>query len=265
MKNCPHTGQPLSYPREFHGDYGRSADGVVYYTKAHSLAYGADYFLEDYVKQYGRSYEDDAPALRTLAKRRLGFLKDARRTGGDLLEIGCALGFFLDEARNAGYNVRGLEISEYAARYAREKLRLDVDCSPFLESSDTRTYDVVAAFYVIEHFPDQKSVFEKIRGLLKPGGIFLFALPSTNGPMFRYQKEEWMRTHPADHFADYDPVSLARTAEHYGLRLIQAKPSSFHPSRARGLWRMSGPLYRFFASRWCFGDTMEGALRKIDG
>ncbi len=262
MEICPHTGQPLSFPPEFHGDYGRSDDGVFYFRKAQSLSYGPDYFLEDYVKQYGRSYEEDAPSLRALARRRLSLIQPSLLPGQRVLEIGCALGFFLDEARSLGYEVRGLEISDYAARYAREKLHLNVECAPFLDSKDARTYDVVAAFYVIEHFADQRAVFEKIRDLLKPGGLFLFALPSTNGPMFTCQPDEWMRTHPVDHFADYSPASLLRTAEHYGMRLIKALPSSFHPNRARGFWRMSGPFYPLFARHFAFGDTMEGVIQK---
>src|SRR6202007_1451375 len=48
---------------------------------------------------------------------------------GDLLEIGCAYGYFLDEARRRGWRVRGVEPSEHAARYAIDELGLEVSCS----------------------------------------------------------------------------------------------------------------------------------------
>jgi len=38
--------------------------------------------------------------------------------GGRLLEIGCSIGLFLDEARHAGFDVAGLELNEDARKYA---------------------------------------------------------------------------------------------------------------------------------------------------
>ena len=40
--------------------------------------------------------------------------------GGRLLDVGCAAGFFL-EAASQHYAVTGVEVSEFAAQYAREE------------------------------------------------------------------------------------------------------------------------------------------------
>ncbi len=269
-----HAGDEEQIPLHGDADFVVGAGtGAIYSKKAHSLDYGPDYFLEEYRQQYGRSYLEDESHLRALARRRLSLLGRAslaKRTGhgrARLFEIGCAAGFFLDEARALGFDVSGVEISEYACRHARDSLNIAVQCGSFLElAPPPASVDVIAAFYVLEHFAAQRSAFERLSAALKPGGVFLFAFPSTHGPLFATNREEWKRGHPADHFVDYGPASLSRALEIYGLSAMRFRPSSYHPRRARdwrgGLWFR--PFYRTYANVRCFGDTFEGlAMRRI--
>ncbi len=263
----PHLDVPPVPHPKLSDRYGLCPEtGVVYYKHAHNVSYEGDYFLDEYKAQYGRTYFEDETHLRALSRRRLELL--AGRTEGSLFELGCAAGYFLDEARRAGFDsVRGLEISGYAAKHARERLGLDVQTRGFLEADDAPArYDVVAAFYVIEHFAEQRTVFQKIARMLKPGGRFVFALPSVHGPLFEYDPARWEDTHPADHFADYGPGSLRKALKHYGLRLLAARPSSYHPERARGLKgsRLFRPFYKAYADFACYGDTFEGVAIKDD-
>ena len=259
MRNCPHTGRELATIPSLGPDYGVCRAGAVHFLKAKSIDYGPDYFLEEYRKQYGRSYLEDEEALRRLARRRLDLLPGEP---GRLLEIGCALGFFLDEARELGYETEGLEISGYAAEYAREKLKLNVRRDSFPDFHCEPRYDVVAAFYVGEHFADQKAFFQKVASLLREGGSFLFAYPSTNGPLFQCRRAEWVASHPGDHFADYSPASLKKILPLYGLELSRVRPSSYHPERACSWRRLLRPFYRSLANLNCYGDTMEGVARR---
>ncbi len=263
-RRCPHTGDPLAPLRGLEDDFAISAEGVVYYTRARALDYGPDYFLTEYSAQYGRSYLDDEEALRSLARSRLELLRGHLPPPASILEIGCAAGFFLDEARAAGYEVRGVEISAFAQQHASEKLGLDVRRGSFPETTPPGEFDCVAAFYVLEHFPNQAELFAAVAARIKPGGTLLAALPSTHGPLFRTNRRAWGDTHPADHFADYSPRSLARVLPRYGLDLVCARPASFHPERMRGrpYWRWFPGLYRRFATWRAFGDTLEFVARR---
>lgn len=272
---CGHTGQELDFSSTLGNNFGISPAGCIYYHKAKNPSYGSDYFIEEYKSQYGRTYLEDEEPLRTLARRRLAMIKkyssphsrpstSTHSAQPSLLEIGCAAGFFLDEARKAGFNVRGLEISNFAAGHARNSLKLDVRCDSFLNFETTEKFDLVAAFYVVEHFPDQKYVFQKIASLLNPGGSFVFALPSIHGPFFEYSPEEWLRTHPEDHFVDYSPQSLKKIFPLYGLKLKKVLPASYHPERSSGLLskKWAQGLYSVYADMLSYGDTMEGIAEK---
>lgn len=262
-----HAGESLARDPRLTAQFQRgSLTGAIYNLAPRVLSYDADYFLNEYEAQYGKTYLDDEPQLRELARRRLELLHAAApEVRGELFELGSAAGFFLDEAARAGYSAQGLEISDYAARHAREKLALNVRTASFDDwRPEPESYDVIAAFYVIEHLPDQPRVFTTIARALKPGGRFVFALPSANGPLLEFDPARWLESHPADHCIDYDPRSLKRALPLYNLQLVAARPASYRPERAQG-WkgaRWFRPFYKMYARRFAYGDTLEGVAIK---
>ena len=266
---CPHTGKPGKPLRNLPGVF-RYPSGFLSWSEARSLSYDDAYFLEEYENQYGRTYLEDEPTLRNLARRRLDFIeKESARNRTEsnpaLLEIGCATGFFLSEARDRGYRVKGVETSLFASEFGRNQMGLSIDAVPFLDWNSQEQFDVIAAFFVLEHIPDQRQMLHKIESLLRPGGIFLFALPSFFGPSFRCDREGWLKQHPLDHFVDYDPGSLCRVLRLYGMDCVRIRPSSYHRERSCGFWKkLPEVLYRKFANRIKFGDTMEGFARKSE-
>ena len=279
-KLCPH-------PR-LSSDYSLcKKNKVIYYRKAALPShYEEDYFFKEYKEQYGRTYIEDETYLRHLARKRLAAIEaclsrqkvsqkklqidiqssSAKAAKTALLEIGCAFGFFLDEASQAAFAVQGLELSQKAAAFAQENLKLKVYEASFMAYPlEAESWDVICAFYVLEHIPQQRSVFTKIARALKKGGLFCFALPSTYGPLFRSHPQKWMQSHPVDHFVDYSPQSLKKVFALYGLSLYKLWPATYHPERLGALWTKQpfASLYRFYARALRYGDTLEGiAIKK---
>lgn len=252
-----------------HGKYPREYDfcintGVCFYKKARERKYEETYFLEEYKAQYKKTYYEDETNLRSLAKKRLEILnKFCPPENKNLLEIGCAAGFFLDEAKKSGYRTKGLEISNMEVQFAKS-LGLDVDCVSFLDWEPKEKFDIFCAFFVLEHFSAQELALEKIFSLLKEDGIIFLALPSFYGPTFLTNPDEWFNTHPADHFADYSPESLQKVFSNFNARIIYKSPMSFHPNRDKG-WRGKfpfRPFYKILASMDCYGDTIQIMARK---
>ena len=196
-RTCPHTGELLRQcapPLE--NFYLGPSTGVVYCSDAKADSYSDTYFTDEYKNQYGKTYIEDEENLRSFARSRLNYISNYLPPPASLLEIGCACGFFLDEARKIGYDVYGIEISEYASGFANINLKLNVLRSSFdsqgiaeLQKRFRIKYDIIAAFYALEHFPDQKLAFRNIASLANNGGIFTGALPSTFGPVFRSHPE----------------------------------------------------------------------------
>jgi SAM-dependent methyltransferase len=238
--------------------------GTCKYLPAKARIYSDSYFCDEYKNQYKKTYYEDEPFLRELARRRLFILqKYLASSNPSLLEIGSASGFFLDEAKKAGFSVTGVEVSKTESDYSKN-LGLDTFHGSFIDFQTDKKYTVICAFFVIEHFQNQQELFEKFLSLLEPEGFLFLALPSLFGPSFQTNPTDWFATHPEDHFIDYSPTALKRLSKRIGLRLVYKEPMSYHVHRDRGL-RGLFPLklfYRTLAKLTCYGDTMQVLLQK---
>jgi len=243
--------------------------GILKYKKASYREYGDSYFMEEYQAQYKKTYYEDEMNLRKLAVRRIEVLRSIFKNGfigKKLLEVGSAAGFFLDEARKEGFSVQGLELSEREVEYSKLALGLDVEKKSILDlpvDYFKNQLDVIVAFFVLEHISELESLWERLGYWIKPGGVIFLAVPSFFGPSFQTNPKEWFRTHPGDHFFDYDLHCLKKLLSSLGFTVKYARPMSYHPSRDLGLLgRLPVLGYKFYSDRFCYGDTIQVAAIK---
>ena len=99
-----------------------------------------------------------------------------------LLDVGCATGVFLDLARTAGWDLRGVELSARHAGYARDTFALDVWHGDFLAAPFApASFDAITMWDFLEHVLDPRAVVAQARRLLAPGGLLLvFTIDSTS-------------------------------------------------------------------------------------
>jgi SAM-dependent methyltransferase len=144
-------------------------------------------------------------------------------TGGCLLDVGCAFGYFLETMRTAGWRVDGLEISKPAVAACR-RLGFEV-AETTLSGADLSPvrYDAVTLFYVLEHLGDPMGGLRKIRAAMKPGGLCLIRVPHTT-PLVRALKRVGIRTElydPPYHLFDYSPAVLRRMLRETGFQNVR--------------------------------------------
>ena len=216
------------------------------------LAYNSDYFIDDYKKQYGRTYEEDFKGIYAMAQSRITeILSLSAKKNMSVLDIGSALGFFLKCARDMGAGrVLGIEISEYAGNYAREKLSIDTVTASFDDTRLNEKFDVITAWYFIEHCADPLEILKKVYDALDENGIFAFSAPSVFGPLFLFHREDWVRAHPVDHRIDFSPRSAIRLLKRIGFKHVTVRVAGVHPER---MIKRESFLYRPFA--WLYGKT----------
>lgn len=109
---------------------------------------------------------------------------------GRILEVGAAGGFFLEAARRRGWTVHGVEISPFAAEYARRELGLPVDTADVMEAAlPAGSQEVVYVDNILEHTIDPVAVLRRVHELLAPGGLLVVIVPTyVNSPWFRALK-----------------------------------------------------------------------------
>ena len=235
-----------------------------------STDYSSKYFIEDYKNQYGKTYEEDEENLKALAKSRLETIKNIKPTG-KILDLGSAMGFFLKEASLNGYETEGIEISEYAANYCVKNLNLNVYNVSLLDFEyKENEYDIITAWYVLEHICDFEKLLKNILFSLKDDGIFAFAMPNGNGISGKFNKN-YFKIVPTDHAFETNYKALDNFLEKYSLKRIHLENKSIYYNRFcdifnfRFLKENKGlkNFYNLFAKKYNLGDTFECVYRKI--
>jgi len=144
------------------------------------------------------------------------------KSGGRLLEIGAAYGFFLDLAR-AHFDVVGFEINREAAGHASERFGLDVRTDDFLRASAEDLggpVDVTVMWDVIEHLERPDQFIERIAGLTRPGGTLHITTGDIGSQLARLRGGKWRMIHPPTHLHYFDRRSLPRLLARCGFRTL---------------------------------------------
>jgi len=241
---------------------------------AHMLEqlYDEDYFERGEFggKDKERSYFNpkEQRDLDTFYRRILDKMVRLKPAPATLLEIGCAGGHFLLLARDRGYSVKGIEISEYASEQARTRYGLDV-LTGTLEDNDLpdQSIDIVYLKDVLEHVRNPLAFLEECRRILKPDGIIVVLVPSyIDSPLLRLYISIWqssprLRTmiwanrgkyllDKPFHLFEFTASSLKKILDRAGFSIISrhnyTRPPIFN---AHGFFALN--LLRYFI-RWLY-------------
>lgn len=128
-------------------------------------------------------------------------LPDRNKDGNapKLLDAGCGMGLFLSKAKARGFEVYGLEYSEYAAEFVASK-GISVKNST-IDAADLEEnyFDVVIMKEVIEHLPDPLASLKKIHRTLKPGGLLFMTTGNYDSPERMLRGKDWFYFMPTGH------------------------------------------------------------------
>ncbi|MDP6437811.1 MAG: class I SAM-dependent methyltransferase [Gammaproteobacteria bacterium] len=104
-----------------------------------------------------------------------------RKTGarGKALDIGCGHGEFLRRFAERGWDAFGLDFSPEAAAAANEIEGVQASQGEFAAGLfEAESFDVVTAWYVLEHARAPRTFVEEAFRILKPGGMFGIRVPN---------------------------------------------------------------------------------------
>jgi 2-polyprenyl-3-methyl-5-hydroxy-6-metoxy-1,4-benzoquinol methylase len=155
--------------------------------------------------------------------------------GRDVLEVGCGTGEFLLAASNAGHRVSGLDLSEEAVAYTMGRHPgLDIRCET-LDSCNLRpeSFDVVAAFHVLEHVGDPVGLLHQMVRLLRPGGLVYIRVPNLDTWYRRVLGRNWWGF-SVEHTAHFTDASIRLALKAAGLQVATVR--SGDSDRQHSMW-----------------------------
>ncbi len=157
--------------------------------------------------------------LRRTARGRIERFQ-AHVPGKRLLEVASAAGFFLAEAKAAGFEAEGVEFSGPMARYAAERWQVPVTVGSIEEVVlEDEAYDVIASWGVMTIIRDPKAVMATFHAALKPGGVWAFNTYSRRSLWGRLFGSRWYILVP-NTSQIHDDDTLTRLIDEAGFELV---------------------------------------------
>jgi SAM-dependent methyltransferase len=101
--------------------------------------------------------------------------------GKRVLDAACGVGYGTSLLSEQAREVVGLDLSEDAIRYARERYgapNVEFRVADLLDPQlDSDAFDVVVSFETIEHVPDRDSYLTHLSRALRPDGVYIVSTP----------------------------------------------------------------------------------------
>jgi SAM-dependent methyltransferase len=177
----------------------------------------------------------------------------------DMFEIGCAYGFFLDEARHFAKSVAGLDISDDAVAHGRNRFALDIAQGDYLNRPLGKTYGAIVMWDTVEHLQRPDLFVEKIHADLAPGGVLALTTGDIGSLNARLRGTNWRMIHPPTHLHYFSAATMRLLLERHGFDVIHLS----HPGISRNLrsilyyvlvWRTRKTGLYDAVSRWPLFD-----------
>jgi len=184
-----------------------------------------DYERLDYFEGGGTGYASYAAQEATLRSTFRGLLRGMRRhglTGGRLLEVGCAYGYFLEEAQGSFSHRAGTDYSPEAL--ARASGRADALILGGPSDVPREPFDCAACIHVIEHVYDPVPWLVEIRERLRPGGWLVLATPDAGSRWRPLMRSRWPFYKVPEHVTYFDRSSMTRLMLAAGFEAVRSLP-----------------------------------------
>lgn len=134
------------------------------------------------------------------------------------LDVGCATGEFVLAAEPYVAEVKGVEMSPYAAERARARGIGNVTQGDFLEVDlDPRGFDVVCMWDFIEHVPDPAANLRKAFDILNTGGHLVLTTGDVESVVARLMGRYWHLMIPPRHLYFFSPETMGRMLKKAGF------------------------------------------------
>ncbi len=233
-----------------------------------------------YVNMEDAVYEREDLTRRLTFRRGLHLLESTMlpsESKGVLLDIGCATGGFLQEAKDRGWNVEGVDLSHWAVSKVQGR------GIPAVHQGTIHTlpgakgrFDAITMLDYIEHDPDTDRLLGAVSEFLRSGGCLYITTPDIGSLIAKLLGRRWWGINPL-HLYYFSRSSLGKMLEKHGFEVVlmrsytrvftlgywASRLEHFHPALA---WIVGTPFKWLRINNWPvplnLGDMMEVVARK---
>jgi SAM-dependent methyltransferase len=223
--------------------------------------FSAGYFAGDDTAGYADYVADEAIHRRNARRHLRRAARAGARPPGTLLEVGCAAGFLLDEARCAGWDVHGVDVAA-EMRTAATGLGVPVADTVGATGLGPASVDLAVLNQVLEHVADPGALLDELAGLVRPGGLLTIETWDRSSALARALGPRWQQVSPPSVLWLFGRSDLAGLLAQHGFRPVRIRPAVKLVSvdtvggQARWLRGVATGRVRRLAIPYAFGDLV---------
>ena len=150
------------------------------------------------------------------------------KSNGEILDIGCGAGDFLQYMKENHWNINGVDTSNKARKIANKKLNIKVmDPKDWINNKEE--YDVITCWHSLEHVHEPWVYLDKIKKSLTLDGFLIVALPNYQSTDAKIYKEFWAAYDTPRHLYHFTIKSMNKTIKPHGLNIESIYRMNFDP------------------------------------
>jgi 2-polyprenyl-3-methyl-5-hydroxy-6-metoxy-1,4-benzoquinol methylase len=167
------------------------------------------------------------------------------RKNNNIIDVGCGDGFFLQVAKEKGWNVYGTEFTDRAMEICTRK-GINMMKGELNEHNYAQGFfDIVTSFEVIEHINNPNIEIAKFNKILRTGGIAYVTTPNFNSISRNLLKGQWNIIEYPEHLSYYTKSTLTKLFKAHGFKNIKTIISGISIDRIRqGLQKKQDPVQK---------------------
>ncbi|OGH77835.1 MAG: hypothetical protein A3C10_03420 [Candidatus Magasanikbacteria bacterium RIFCSPHIGHO2_02_FULL_48_18] len=185
--------------------------------------YHKDYFLKDKTKtDFGYAdYDQDKEPMRQIFLETLQMIEECG-CEKKLFDVGAATGFFLDIAKERGWETSGVDISNYASECARKKGHA-VSSGTLSSTRPEGKYGAVTMFDVLEHMTDPLADLTIVNSIVQDKGLLVINTVNCQSLWARLLGKRWNMIIPPEHLFYFSKQSLNMLLKKVGFQIVDIK------------------------------------------
>lgn len=178
--------------------------------------YSAEYHIERLLGQEPKTEKEIEQEINKNIGRAEEIVKRFANKG-KLLDIGCGAAFFIACLKRYGWDVTGIDISEWASKCAREKLGLNVFTGSVGEIQLKERFDVITMYHNLEHLPDPVRTLKRVSEMLNKDGVLIIKGPNLASFDRVWHGENWRGYDLPFHLYHFTPQTYQMILEKAGF------------------------------------------------
>lgn len=115
--------------------------------------------------------------------------------GKDVLDYGSGSGYGALLLADVAGSVTATDVSDEAIGFAKQKHLSPNLLFKYMREIGDQQFDVITSFQVIEHIADTHDFIQRLKNLLRPGGVLILSTPDKSNRLIPYIQRSWNKYH----------------------------------------------------------------------